>query len=425
MSRDALIAELQQRVHQLYVLRKQEEERSVKLLTLLNQQHFFPLPSETGSRLEEIRANLNTSWKTAETALTALEQEDRVFWKDVASSLAEYLKPLIKEQEDFNSLVVHLFNELLSSVTLSLDQVRLFHHTLIRYFQAFLPVIDTKFREALGIQDRNLGLFRNRLELLLHEMDKKIETLLVNSTEEAPEESSDVPSTPVAGHSYKYYQFEESFRGSRESIKEGFSDYLQYFQTNSAKFPVLDLGCGRGEFLELIKGQNIVGIGVDSNREMVLVCREHGLDVWEGDLLTFLKSQPPDSLSGIFSSQVVEHLPPDYLLQSIEIAYSRLQKGGTILLETVNVGSAFSFLQMYTRDLTHRTPLHPETLSFLLTASGFRNAKILFSSPVPSTLPLKLIQEPANEKESLMNENLNKLNKLLFDFQEFAVVATK
>lgn len=425
MSRDALIAELQERVHQLYILRKQEEEQSIKLLTLLNQQHFFPLPSETGSRLEEVRAELNDSWKIAETAVTALEKEDRLFWKEVASSLAEYLKPLIQEQQNFNSLVVHLFNELTSSVTLSLDHVRLFHHTLIRYFQRFVPVVDTKFREALGTQDRNLGLFRNRMEMLLHELDKKIETLQVNAAEgfvEAPEAPR---ADRLIDQSYKYYQFEQSFRGSCESIKERFRDYVQYFERNSVNFPVLDLGCGRGEFLELLKEQNILGIGVDSNPEMVLICREQRLDVWQEDLLTFLKSQPVDSLSGIFSSQVVEHLAPDYLLQTIETAHSRLKKGGTFLLETVNVGSAFSFLQVYTRDLTHRTPLHPETLQFLLTASGFQNAKILFTSPVPATVPLKLIPEPANDTEFLMNENWKKLNKLLFNYQEYAVVAIK
>ena len=428
MSRDALIAELQERVHQLYILRKQEEEQSIKLLTLLNQQHFFPLPSETGSRLEEIRSNLNNSWEIAETALAALKQEDRLFWKDVASSLSEYLKPLIQEQQNFNSLVVHLFNELTSSVTLSLDHVRLFHHTLIRYFQRIVPVVDTKFREALGLQDRNLGLFRNRIEMLLHELDKRVETLQVDAAEGivgAPVASEAPRANQLIDQSYKYFQFEQNFRGSRESIKQRFRDYIQYFEKNSLNLPVLDLGCGRGEFLELLKEQNIVGIGVDSNPEMVLICHEQQLDVWEDDLLRFLKSQPMDSLSGIFSSQVVEHLAPDYLLQMIETSYSRLRKGGTLLLETVNVGSAFSFLQVYTRDLTHRTPLHPETLQFLLTASGFQNEKILFSSPVPTLLTLKLIREPANEQEILMNENIDKLNKLLFDYQEYAVVAIK
>lgn len=425
MSRDALIAELQQRVHQLYILRKQEEENAVKLLTLLNQEHFFPLPQEIATRLGEIRESLNQSWQTSDTALTAIENEDRLFWKDIAQNTLQYLQPAVQKQEHFNSLVVHLLNDFTVAVIDSLDKVRIFHHTLIRYFQTFIPVIDTKFREALGIQDRNLGVFRARMELLLHELDKKMETLLVNSTEGAPERSPDQPPAPSADQSYKYYQFEESFRGSRESIKERLSNYLQYFGRNSVNFPVLDLGCGRGEFLELLKEQSFLGIGVDSNPEMVLICREHGLDVWEDDLLNFLKSQPPDSLSGIFSSQVVEHLVPDYLLQSIQTAHSRLKKGGTLLLETVNVGSAFSFLQVYTRDLTHRTPLHPETLQFLLTASGFQNVKILFTTPVPAAVPLKLIQEPANEREILMNENLTKLNKLLFDYQEYAVVAIK
>jgi len=425
MSHDALITELQERVHQLYILRKQEEEQAVRLLTWLHQEHFFPLPQEIATRLDEIKENLNRSWQISRSAFSALEKEDRLFWKDVAQNMLEYLQPATQEQERFNSLVVHLLNDFTVAVNESLDKVRIFHHTLIPYFQSLTPMIDTKFREALGIQDRNLGLFRARVELLLHELDKKMETLLVNSAEGSSNGDNASPPAQFADQSHNYYQFEQNFRGSRESVKKRFSDYLQYFERNSVNFPVLDLGCGRGEFLELLKEQSIMGIGVDSNPEMVLVCREHGLDVWQDDLLAFLKSQPSESLSGVFSSQVAEHLPPDTLLQTIEAAHSRLKAGGTLLLETVNVGSAFSFLQIYTRDLTHRTPLHPETLQFLLTASGFQNVKILFTSPVPATLPLKLIQDPANEREILMNENMKKLNKLLFDYQDYAGIATK
>lgn len=118
-------------------------------------------------------------------------------------------------------------------------------------------------------------------------------------------------------------------------------------------------------------------------------------------------------------------MPPEYLLKLLEAAHSRLKEQATLLLETVNVSSAFGFLQVYTKDLTHRLPIHPDTLRFLVKAAGFQKAEIQFVSPVPAVAQLKLIQNANDEAGAVFNQNMKKLNQLLFDFQEYAVLASK
>jgi O-antigen chain-terminating methyltransferase len=284
---------------------------------------------------------------------------------------------------------------------------------------------------------------REYAELIYQELDREIQTLkvdrnehhsaldslqttvrslqhLANSLRSARAEGKPVP----ADQEFRYYHFEELFRGSRQEIKDRMAPYVRHF-LDSSDAPVVDLGCGRGEFLQLLKENSIPGIGVDSNAEMVKSCRDIGLDVHAGDLLDFLRAQKENSLGGIFCAQVVEHLPPDYLMKLLETAHTRLRPNAPILLETINIGSAYSFLQMYTRDLTHRTPLHPETLKFVVQSCGFQRATLLFSSSIPAISQLRLFPDESEAEKAIFNENMRKLNQLLFDAQDYAVLAYK
>lgn len=464
MNRQDPVEELQQKLDELVELRKKEEEEYGNLLTLLDQHCQFPLPNELSSRLLEIKENLNRSWDVSKSAYGVAQQEDRSFWKEVARNSIQYLEPFVRQQREFNSLVVHLLNEFTESSALSLSRVREFQTSLILYFQKIIPIVDSKFREMVGAEDKNvvvnlqnfekhLSKLHNQIQkaakshtdLLFQELDKRMETLQVDSEEQQKMlstfqvavrslhhlanslEKSDGESATGNRQSRdesRYFHFEEYFRGSREEIKEKFRGYVKYFQTGMDD-PVLDLGCGRGEFLELLKEVSIPGFGVDSNAQMVGKCREMGLNVSHGDLLSFLESQKENSLGGIFCSQVVEHLPGETLLRLLQISYSRLKPGAPILLETVNIGSAFAFLQVYTKDLTHRTPVHPDTLKFLVSACGFQKPEVLFMTPVPAMAQLKLFNDPFDETKKLIDHNMAKLNQLLYDSQEYAVVGYK
>ena len=154
---------------------------------------------------------------------------------------------------------------------------------------------------------------------------------------------------------WKYVGFEDRFRGSREEIRSRLEAYVPIFRGAS---DVLDIGCGRGEFLNLLREHGIGGRGLDLNHEMVEVCRTQGLEAAEGDALGYLRSLPDQSLGGLFAAQVAEHLEPDYLLELLEEAFVKLRPGSAIVLETINVSSWFAFFSSYIRDITHVRPLH-------------------------------------------------------------------
>jgi O-antigen chain-terminating methyltransferase len=219
---------------------------------------------------------------------------------------------------------------------------------------------------------------------------------------------------------WRYAGFENRFRGSEEDIRKQQSGYADAFRKGGK---VLDLGCGRGEFLDLLRENGIEGEGVDLNGQMIDICLDKGLNCRQGDILDRLTQVPDGSLDGIFSSQVVEHLRPAYLKKLVETAHAKLALGGTIVLETVNPASVFALVQIYYLDLSHEKPVHPRALQFMLESTGFSDVEVRYSAPLDAE---RLRELPgADERTSVMNENLDRLNDLLFAPPNYAVLGKK
>ena len=185
-----------------------------------------------------------------------------------------------------------------------------------------------------------------------------------------------------------YAAFENRFRGSREEIRERLAAYVELLRRAAA--PVVDLGCGRGEFLELLRERGVEAPG--ASRATPTRCASaarRGLDVVEGDLVEFLRAQAGGSPRAASSpAQVAEHLPPAGApVAMLAEAHRALRPGGLLLLETVNPRSVTGFLEVFNRDLTHERPLHPDTLRFLAAAAGFADVRVEMRSPVSSRQP--------------------------------------
>lgn len=219
---------------------------------------------------------------------------------------------------------------------------------------------------------------------------------------------------------WHYAAFENRHRGNEEEVKNQQSQFLPYFQ---GKENVLDLGCGRGEFLELCRDNGIDVHGIDMNEEMVEICRDKGLACQKGDILETLAQRPDKKLGGIFSSQVIEHLSPSQLKKLIELSYFKLAPGGTIVLETINPASVFALVQIYFLDLSHQKPIHPQTLQFLLESSGFEDVEIKYSHPLEQeqlqTIP------GSDEATSILNRNIDNLNRLLYAPPNYSAIGIK
>jgi SAM-dependent methyltransferase len=165
-----------------------------------------------------------------------------------------------------------------------------------------------------------------------------------------------------------YRGFEDIFRGSEEMIRDRQRPYLDLVADRE---PVLDAGCGRGEFLDLLAKRGIAARGVDLDPTMVERCHQKGhTNVEQGDLVAYLERTEPASLGAIFSAQVIEHLPLVELRRFLELGLSRLRPGGLLIAETVNPHSAAA-LKAFWVDPTHQHPLFPETMLSLCALTGF------------------------------------------------------
>jgi SAM-dependent methyltransferase len=241
----------------------------------------------------------------------------------------------------------------------------------------------------------------------------------------APAASSVAPAVSSSLDSYKYVGFEDRFRGSQSDIRARLASYVPLFAGRS---DVLDVGCGRGELLDLLREGGIGARGLELNHEMAETCRARGLEVSEGDWLSHLESLPDASLGGLVAIQVVEHLDPSYLMRALDVAFHKLRPGSPIVLETINPGCWFAFFSSYIRDLTHVRPLHPDTLTYLLTASGFIDVRADYRSPYPEAEKLQPVAVPPTADADLadtVNANTGRLNSLLFTHLDYAAIGIK
>lgn len=211
-------------------------------------------------------------------------------------------------------------------------------------------------------------------------------------------------------------RFEAEFRGSREQL-------LSRYQSLAARLegmtPVLDIGCGRGEFLELLTGMGLDATGVELDPELVAECERRGLKAEAGDGIAALRARPDESLAGISLIQVVEHLSPQQVADLALIAYDKLMPGGRIVVETVNPQSLYVFAHSFFLDPTHSTPIHPAYLTFLFREAGFKEVSIDWRTPPPDDDRLQAVGDEVHDK------NVERLNRLLFEAQEYALIAVR
>jgi SAM-dependent methyltransferase len=263
-------------------------------------------------------------------------------------------------------------------------------------------------RDLSGLRDRLGRLERERLRPATPAQDQ------------APSRP-DVAAIPVPVGALDYLAFEGLARGSTSDIADRQRPYLECF---AGVDDILDVGCGRGEFLGLLRSAGKRASGVDRDADMVGQCQEAGLDVTLGDATGHLAGLGEDSLGGIFAAQVVEHMPPGPLIAFLEAAARALRPGGVIALETINPAS-LSALRNYFSDLTHAQPLVAETLAFLVESAGFRDVEVRFTSVLPAEGRLQAPAEgdlpgPAG---AAVRRNVELLNALLFAPQDYAIIA--
>jgi O-antigen chain-terminating methyltransferase len=416
-------------------LRLEEERKAyAEVLAAVDRLARFELPQEALPELPARLGRLNVVWESLP------RPEGGGLGGAFRQRTWDALAPALARQAEFNGLVVQVLNGYLAQAAELHEHLRTLASALVRYVQRVEPMVDARDRMATALAT-------TRAELILEAFDRRLESLgrrfegllaLRDRLESVSEEvravrgtlAAAAPPPAVAAAATRaavdssYTAFENRYRGSREEIRERLASYVPWFRDLA---PVADLGCGRGEFLLLLKEAGIAARGVDGNANVVQECRDKGLDVVVGDLVAFLQETPAAALGGVFAAQVAEHLPPPVLMALLAEAHRVLRPGGLLVLETVNPRSVVGLLEVFNRDLTHERPLHPDTLRFLAASQGFSDVRVELRSPVEASSRLAPI--PADglpERAAVaLNENVERLNGLLYGPLEYALVARR
>ena len=213
-----------------------------------------------------------------------------------------------------------------------------------------------------------------------------------------------------------YVSFEDRFRGPREEIKKRVEIYVPLIrkaQAGRPEAPVLDVGCGRGEWLELLKEQKLAASGVDINSAMLAQCRERKLQVVHADAIAHLRTLPEKSLGAVTGFHIIEHLELEVLMDLLAEAIRVLVPGGVAIFESPNCKNLVVGATNFNVDPTHRNPVFPETAQFMLSIHGFEKVDLKYLAPV---------EAPRFEGK---DRQATVLNELLYGPQDFAVIGNK
>lgn len=249
--------------------------------------------------------------------------------------------------------------------------------------QAFKKVL----QRSLSWYTRSLQAFHLNVARAIEEQGtaiNSIERSLARLEDELLKVQSDIPAIERSNRASENEVLQESLRVAELAIQEQQTPYVELFRGLS---PVVDVGCGRGEFLELLKENGIVAYGVDSDRTVCEVVRRKLLKVVEGDFFEHLQHLPDRSLGGIFSARVIEYLPTHQQVELIALLSRKTKPGGLAVIETMNPESTLGFGRNSRLDPTHLHAIHPELLKSVLESNCFGDVKICSLAPVEGLLP--------------------------------------
>lgn len=302
-----------------------------------------------------------------------------------------------------------------------------------RHYLERLDAIDA--RTTVGLQDvmlHNDALF-SRVDQKLDRYRREARELwhrlgaLVAAAEAAPPGTRPTAALDQAFGEQQYLNLEERFRGSEQEIASRIAAYAPYFE---GKTSLLDLGCGRGEALELFARQGLAVHGIDSSAEMVARCREKGLSAEQGDLFGTLAAMPDGSYDAVVSFHVIEHLPPQSLPLLVRSAWRVLKPGGVLILETPSPLSVVMSARNFWADPTHLRPVHPWSLEVVFREAGFEPVTRLDLHPFPEDERLpEIALEPLPADQRPLADQINRLRDLLDDLlfgdRDFALIGIR
>jgi len=381
--------------------------RLPKLLATLRQ-----LEAHTAAQDERLAAHINDrahalSQQITDMAADVTRQlsDTREAHQRIAQLNQQQLKALFREQreltEDQNRLkteITHFRNDTDNRFKAQMlaDEIQLEKHQELQEF------VTKQIVEKLQ---------RTRAELVLQE--QRLASLPARNQGSGSSSAPPAPAGALHPMDLLYIALEDQFRGARGHIQEALTVYLPILQKAKATSSILDVGCGRGEWLELLKGEGYSAYGIDVNRISIRQCQELGLEAKETDAVTHLRSLPNDSLNCVTAFHFVEHLSLEDLVSFVDHALRVLRPGGILILETPNPENLIVGGCNFYFDPTHRNPLPALTMTCILESRGFDGLETLELHPMLA------------ERLKGNDEIIQRFNALFYGPMDYAIVAHK
>lgn len=355
-------------------------------------------------------------------------------YSQINLSKLEYIEALINNAEDyadtphdfpkklkffpFNSIKIQQF--ILKIYSFIFKKQRVVNNSLIQALKATL-VLNEQLSEIIKEKLQN----QEDYTYLKNKLNQQ-ERLLVNLMNESRQQGSEKQSLRSIDENHLsekthlldafYVALEDKFRGTREDIYERLKVYLPFIEaaeigTNDA--PILDVGCGRGEWLELLQNNGYQAEGIDTNRVMVEQCQEKIFKATEADVIQYLRSLSDQSLGGITGFHIIEHLPFEILMELFSETTRVLKQGGIAIFETPNPQNILVGSYKFYTDPTHLHPLPSELIKFIAELQGLSKVQILNLHPYPDHLLLK------------GSEVAERFNEHFYSAQDYSVIGYK
>jgi O-antigen chain-terminating methyltransferase len=219
----------------------------------------------------------------------------------------------------------------------------------------------------------------------------------------------------------EYAAFEDRYRPEAQ-VRERQQIYREAL---SGRRRVVDLGCGRGELLELLREAGVDCYGVEVDSHFVEHARGNGLEIVQQEAVAHLETIERGDVDTIVASHVIEHLPPTSFFRLIELGAEKLPDDGLMVFETPNPTSVLAGSVNFHRDPTHVHPIHPDTLAFLCRQAGFANVDMTPLVPVPPEERLPERAPGEGELASHVDSVVGQLNEFLYGHLDYALFARR
>ena len=335
---------------------------------------------------------------------------------------------LISRNENISNDLIRLnhitdkLNEEISHLYNITDKIR---YEMIGYIKelsaetrGYIKELSAETRENIKQERLELSYLKTKysgLDLIVNDLTSGKKNISINNYEDMPIE---INQNMDAILSSSYGHFEDFFRGTKQEVKSRQNQFLSIIDksiSETKNAPILDLGCGRGEWLELLKENGFTCSGVDMNREMVERCKLNGLDVQQENAIEYLKKLPTECLGGVTCFHVIEHLPFNDILLLLKHVIRVLKPGGVFIIETPNPENVTVSTYSFYLDPTHKKPLPAQLIKFAFETEGLIDVTIHYVNPCEDKEMIK----------DVPSELTNRFNRCFYGPQDYVVIAYK